>query len=198
MYKKISQLLTNYFIHKGTVTADQYEVYAYGFEVLISTLVYTFIFILIAFVTRTLLASLIFWIGFFIVRTIAGGYHAKTYIVCHMLFMLNHVIVIAALKLTSLPAQKHIAFALILLSAILIFLFAPVDHPNKPFIKGEEQRFRKLSCIYALFILVLAVILYAFSFDLSEYPLSFAIGTFSAAFALTGAKIQQKKGAQKQ
>lgn len=151
-----------------------------------------------AIVTHTLLVSLIFWVGFFIVRTIAGGYHAKTYIACHMLFMLNHVMLIVTIKFFPPHAQNHMTFALALLSAILIFLFAPVDHPNKPFIKGEERRFRKFSCIYALLVLVFAFILYAFSILPSEYALSFATGTFSAAFALTGAKIQQKKEQKKQ
>lgn len=75
----------------------------------------------------------------------------------------------------------------------MILIFAPVDHPNKPFIKNERKRFRALSCIYA----VILVLISALSLVVPEYydcyKFSLSIGTFSAAFALMSAKIKNIK-----
>lgn len=113
MYKKIARSITDKFVKNGSIQQEKANVYTYGFEIIISTLVYTLIFIVTAIVSNTLFESLLFWMGFFIVRTIAGGYHASTYISCHILFFLTHCSFIAfikllpeALRLLALPIRK--------------------------------------------------------------------------------------------
>lgn len=192
-YKELSSMLANFFVKHGTVEKDKFEVYAYGFEVLLSTIVYTAIFIAIAAITETLIPSLVFYAGFFIVRTISGGYHAKTYISCHLLFTANQLAFISVLKLTPTATHIYITSAMVVTSSILVFMLAPVAHPNKPFIKSEKKRFRKYSCIYAaLLVSVFIVIAILIPSKYVYYLLSYAVGTFSAAVSLVSAKILYK------
>lgn len=192
-YKELSCTLARFFVKKGTIKEEKREIYEYGFEILLSTIVYTVIFIGIAIVTDTLIPSLVFYTGFFIVRTIAGGYHAKTYISCHLLFMANHLLFIAVLKLTPIALHTYIASGMIVISSLILLLFAPVAHPNKPFIKSEKERFRKYACIYAaLLIIIFSIIANLISPQYVHYLLSYATGTFSAAISLASAKILYK------
>lgn len=195
IYKRLSVAITDSFIRNDIIPAKKKEIYKYGFEVLISTLVYTAIFIAISVITKTIVPSLVFWIGFFIVRTISGGFHAKTYLSCHLLFLINHLVAICILKLCPVAAQVPTAYVLSMISAILMLIFAPVDHPNKPFIKSERKRFRKYSCIFAVLLLIVSVsVVIVSNSRFVYYSLSFAIGTFSAAVSLVSAKISYNKG----
>ena len=193
LYKKISLLLTDKFIQKGVIKADKKARYTYGFEILISTIFYTLIFIIAALVTSSIIESIFFWIGFFVIRSISGGFHAKSYKSCHLLSLFNHLLFIFMIK--ALPLDIHFVSSLILnvLSILMILIFAPVDHPNKPFIRNERKRFRVLSCIYVVVLILISTISFVIPEYYDSYKFSFSIGTFSAAFALMSAKIKYKK-----
>jgi accessory gene regulator B len=193
LYKKLSLIITDKFIHIGVIEKEKKAVYAYGFEILIATIFYTLIFFIAALITNSIIESIFFWVGFFIIRSISGGFHAKSYKNCHLLSLFNHLLFILAIKV--LPLYVHSISSLVLnaFSIIMILIFAPVDHPNKPFIKNERKRFRALSCIYV----VILVLISALSLVVPEYydcyKFSLSIGTFSAAFALMSAKIKHIK-----
>lgn len=189
MYKKGARSITKQFIKHGSISEEKANVYAYGFEILISTIIYTIFFLITAAITGTLLESLLFWLGFFIVRTIAGGYHAKTYIFCHILFFLNHIAFIAILKLTPSSAITFLVLSLTLTSAICLFIFAPVDHPNKRFTENEQKKFRVGSLAYAFLTLIIISLAFAFHFQNEGLYLGYSIGTFSATFSVVIAKI---------
>lgn len=189
MYSKGARYITNHFIKQGKISEEKANVYAYGFEILISTIIYTIIFLITATISGTLLESFLFWIGFFIVRTIAGGYHAKSYISCHILFMLNHIAFIAIVKLTPSSAIMFLALVFMLISTIILFIFAPVDHPNKRFTENEQKRFRISSLLYALLILLVMVLAFMFQFHSTIPFFSYTIGTFSATTSIMASKI---------
>jgi len=193
LYKKLAAILTDKFIKTDVIEEQQREVYLYGFEMLISNIVYVFVFLILAILTQTILCSLLFGISFFITRSIAGGYHAATYSMCHLLSLLNQVLFILLVTLLSQELHPVASVVSILMSSGILLIFAPIDHPNKPFIKTERKRFRRMCCVYAYVIPVIVTALVLFATQLSTYILSFSLGIFSAAFALLSAKIQQTK-----
>lgn len=192
MYKKSARYITNQFIKYGSISEEKANVYAYGFEILISTIVYIIFFLITAAITDTLLESLLFWFGFFIVRTIAGGYHAKTYIICHILFLLNHIAFIAILKLIASDAITFLVLCLTLTSAFCLFKYAPVDHQNKRFTENEKKIFRASSLAYAFLTLIILTLAVAFHFQNETLFLGYSIGTFSATFSVVIAKIKRQ------
>lgn len=193
MYKKLAVSLTDKFIKTGIIESSQRDVYQYGFEILLSHIAYIIVFFTLAVLTQTFVCSLLFGIAFFVIRSIAGGYHATTYSVCHLLSLLNQVLFV--FLIVFLPREYHpvASVVAILMSSGLLLLLAPIDHPNKPFIKTERKRFRRMCCVYAYVIPVIVTALALFATQLSTYILSFSLGIFSAAFALLSAKIQQTK-----
>ena len=193
LYKKLSSVLTDKFVKSGIIEPQQRDVYCYGFEILLSYVAYILLFVVLAVFTGTIFYSLLFGVAFFTTRSIAGGYHAATYSVCHLLSLLNQVLFI--LLIVFLPQEHHpvASVVAILISSVLLLIFAPIDHPNKPFIKTERKRFRKMCCVYAYIIPIIVAVFVLFATQLSTYILSFSLGIFSAAFALLSAKIQQTK-----
>ncbi len=101
MYNLMSKKLTDLFILKKIIKEEERNIYIYCFEVIISSFIYLVLFFTIAIVFKCLLQSILFLTGFWIIRSVAGGYHAKTYAKCHALFISNQIFMIL---LCSLPA----------------------------------------------------------------------------------------------
>lgn len=197
MYKKVSRIITDHFISDKIIENEKKEIYYFGFEVFLSSLTYAIIFLSTAIISHTCIESMLFLFGFITIRLIAGGFHANTYFVCHLLSVINHICFILLIQFCPMEFMNSIAITLTLVSSILILLFAPVDHPNKPFIKTEERRFKRLSRVYSILLFIISILSYYLPRNLYFYSLSFSIGTFSAAFALMSAKIIKVKEQQK-
>lgn len=186
--------ITDYFIKNNVIMVDKKEVYIYGFEVLLSSMVYIAILIGLSIITNTFLESIIFFIGFYIYRTLAGGYHARTYLKCHFLFLTNHLAFIILYKLYPSLLVINLSYTFVLVSVIFLFLFAPVDMPQKPFVKTEKMRFTSYCRIYGTILLVTSSLLVLMRMHNSYNILfCFAVGSFSAAISLLSAKIIYRK-----
>lgn len=196
MYGKIAQNVARYFTRKQIIDDANAEIYEYGFEILLSTIVYLTVFVVLSLMTDSMVYSLLFFLSFLIVRKTAGGYHASTYLRCHLLFFINHLLFIIGVNLYPLRYTPMTSIIVILTSAILILIFAPVAHPNRPFIKTERMRFRKLSIGYAILLIFLAFPLSYFSMNIkstNEYIFAFSFGLMSASISLLIEKIKQQR-----
>lgn len=195
IYKRNASIITNFFIEQGIIDKNERAIYEYGFELLISSLAYACVFAFASFVTNTFWPSLIFFIGFYVVRTIGGGYHAETYLRCHTISILTHLIFILLYIYIPEQSKKHIFILFFLISAAILLVFAPVEHPNKRFINAEQKRFRTLCCSYSIFLLFSSILgFFSIYNKLESYLFCYAVGTLSAAVSIVVAKIKLKKG----
>ena len=177
-------------ILKGIIEENKHDIYAYGFEILIAYLFYILYFSIISIITRTFFTSLSFLVGFVVLRNFAGGYHAATYKMCHILFALNHLIYIFAQHYIPTYMYISVFITTVLISVISIWLLAPVDHENRPFSDSEFARFRKRSRSYTFGIIsvTVVIILIPKSYDLG---FGYLFGTLSATISLIIAKIKK-------
>lgn len=193
MYRALASKLTTFFVKKNVIEEKNKDIYAYGFEMIIATIVYGIIFLAIAALTRTVLESIFFWLGLFIIRKTAGGHHAKSYHSCHLLFAANHILYICLLKIFPIQYYGTTVISVLIFSLSCVFFLAPVDHKNKSFIKGEYKRFKLLSRIYCIVLLAL-VLLFIFNiFKANSLAFSYTVGTLSATISLISAKIIRNK-----
>ena len=92
MYAKLAIAITNFFILHQVIPEEEKDNYAFGYEVMISESFYILIMLIISVITGSLIESLLFFIGFFVFRKLAGGYHASTYLKCHIIYAINQII----------------------------------------------------------------------------------------------------------
>lgn len=192
VYKRVSFFLTDFFVKNNFIPKEKKDIYTYGFELLTSSVVYALIFLFCALITSTLYVSIIFFLGFYLVRKFCGGYHANTYVKCNLISIFSHLIAIALILWFP---NSHIPLFNILtlfVCAFIILLFAPVDHKNKRFIKNEYRIFKIKSCIYSCIILILAVlntIRIPLTVTFDKYIFAYSIGTLSATISMICARI---------
>ena len=126
----------------------------FGFECLFSEaskiIIYLVIFSFFSY-TLEFITVLIF---FTVTRSFAGGYHEETYWRC---FTTTLAIFTAALYIgISFQMAMPAKIILLLVSMILAFIYAPVDHPNKPIISADRRK--RLKYLSVIMIIILGLI----------------------------------------
>lgn len=185
--KQLADFTTHLFVTKGIVTEADAPIYAYGFEVLFSSL-FTFgsIFVLAA-CFDFFVETLVFFAAFFPLRIYAGGYHASTRVRCY--FMSLAMIVIFCGLLVVVPTQWYYILNLIIAGVVIIFIYlwAPVLHKNRYVSSTDVHHYRMISLLIC-FVDVSILLIGQNLFQEIILFFAFGLGMFSAVLTLPIAK----------
>lgn len=170
------------FLSKNMIIETEYEeVYAYGIEILLSTILNFIVALIIAIISHEFVACLINLTAFVTIRIYAGGYHADTHLRCMTILIGVLLIFIFVIKVISLKLMMILSPILLIISAVIIFKYAPVEHPNKPLSDKKKLKLRRKALI-SLSIWILFCI--CFSFIKIEFTFYAVSGIFSLTVAL--------------
>ena len=159
MVHKLSRKITTFFINRGSIKAEDREMYEYCFEVLLSTVINLLLLIVIGVATGKYLETLIFAVVFMLSREVCGGYHARTHLgcVCSLLILYGMM-----LGLTYLSANVLFILSLVFfsLSLVVFLIIAPVDCANKRISREERAKLRKrMFIILSLFVIAYSIMM---------------------------------------
>lgn len=170
MITKISSKIVEALIKHSLVENEDKELYSYGFFILLSQILYFIIITTIGVLLNIILESIIFYIAFQFIRRYAGGYHAKTETRCEILSTLSILCCIVLIKLSKIYDIRIALLSISLVFAVLIFIFCPLDTPEKPLNDKEYKYFRKISWIILSLIIVAIIVSFIFKFNVVFAP----------------------------
>lgn len=160
MIKEIALYISNWFYKKGMLVCGySFEVYRYGFELLVSTLVNVFVLIIIGIVTNSELQAVMYCIGFVVLRMFAGGYHATTHLRCILIFNSSFLIVVIFDKALGITDIEILLIGLALVALTIVIRISPMGVGNKVTPELLKIKNRKISITINIFNLFLAIIL---------------------------------------
>ena len=149
---------------------DEYpiEVYVYGIELIISSLIGELIVFCLGLLLGKLIETIIFILLIKYIRIYSGGYHAKTYIVCNMVFISSYLLsVLISHCLCNVPEGIIIMLMLVttLVTVLAMLTLAPIENVNKP-ITAERRSILKLKAVAVVsvvgFAFVVGYLIYRF------------------------------------
>lgn len=170
MINKLSTYLTEKLLSNGTIGEDDKDLYIYGLFMLISHLMFLIIACVFGLILGCVFESIIFYIAFQFIRRYAGGYHASTETRCDILSTLSILACIVVIRLSKVYDIQIALLIISALSAVCIFVFCPLDTPEKPLTNKEFRYFRKISWIILFVIIVAIVVSYIFKFRMVTVP----------------------------
>ncbi len=170
MISKLSTRLTEKLLSNGTISDEDKELYIYGLFMLLSQLMFFIIACIFGLVLSCILESIIFYIAFQFIRKYAGGYHAATETRCEILSSFSILACIAVIRLSKTYDFQTILLSISAVSAVCIFVFCPLDTPEKPLTDKEFRYFRKISWIILLVISIAVIVSYIFKFQMVLVP----------------------------
>ena len=172
--KRFSDRLTEKLIKEGIIAEELADFYSYGFErICIPALMYLII-IITAFITNTLVPSIIFTVSFVLQRQFCGGYHCSSAQKCTVVSLVIYS-VIPILTFVNSRTLMNILPVLSVPAAILIFLTTPAVDPNNPQSDSELRHFKLLSRTITVIVLIFETILFVMKSSIICLSLSYSM-----------------------
>lgn len=194
MISKLSNYLTDKLLSNGTIGDEDKELYIYGLFMLLSQLMFFIITCIFGLVLNCIIESIIFYISFQFIRKYAGGYHASTETRCEVLSTLSILSCIVVIRLSKTYDIQTVLLLITTLSAVCIFVFCPIDTPEKPLSDKEYKYFRKVSWLILLAIVLAIIVSYVFKFQMVTVPCCMSLILESILLAAGKIKrVSQKK-----
>ena len=159
-------------LQKVGVIQDKIEIYKYGFELLISSLIGISLILIIGFLSKTFFDSLVFLVCFILLRQSTGGYHSKTYLSCNLSFITVYLIFIY--YRSNIMFSYEGLFITVIMSIVIIFLLAPIEHKNKKMSK-EKKSFHKITSRIISFTFLLIILILCFLENPTYLVLSYVL-----------------------
>ena len=185
MISKLAKNIARFFVVKNITEESKEVIYAYGMELLISDVLNTLIVLMIALISHTLPAVIIFIAVFMVLRRFVGGYHANSHLSCMLTLVM--VMLVFSYGICNISGQTAQVFSIsfITMALPIIFCITPVPHPNKPMSAEKGIRLRKRSIILAAVLSVVVIALLIFHYQKLGLYVSSGL-LLSAIMALLG------------
>lgn len=154
MATTLSEYIVRKLIASSAVEEVDRELYIYGFFLLIARFFFFLATVAFGCFLRIPCESVVFYVVFTLLRSYAGGVHAKTETACTVLTTLALGISVAAIKMLEVSNREMIPP--LIAGNVCIQLFSPLDSREKPLDAEERKRFRGIC--YGLLLVCDAVI----------------------------------------
>lgn len=141
MIENAASWVVDLLIRYQVIEHQQSPIYQYGFEIFISSAITCLIVVGLGISFKCLLASLLYFGIFVVLRSICGGYHANTYWQCNMIFFIVTTIVLALFRFLPINKFNELHYCIIALSILITVVYAPVENKNKPLTKKQKNIF---------------------------------------------------------
>ena len=166
MIESIASIITNFLIKRDVVTQKDKDIYKYGFEILLSSIIGILLVLVFGMAAGSLITSLIFILVFCSLRFKCGGYHANSYISCNIVFVTVFMVVLLIEKFSENVAISPPTFILIfLLGLFVMYKYAPVENVNKPLDEDEKKSGKRQSFVLYIVWWVVGVVLYKIAYS---------------------------------
>lgn len=189
MIQKISRELSRLWVAGGVVADEDAEIYEYGLQLLLSTIINILIIILISLTMGQPFVWLFFILAFIPLRITAGGYHAKTNFLCIISFTSTFFIFVLLIQTMELFSSALYFWICALFSLCMVFALSPVQASNKPLTPKEAAHNRKKSLIIAVSFLIPAIISLGYPLFQGKLLAGFYSGELTASLSLVVVRI---------
>lgn len=175
MINKLSVFFTNKLLLSDTIEYEERELYIYGFFILFSQLLFLTVTLTVGIILNIIIESIIFFVAFSLIRKYAGGYHAKTEARCEVTSTLLIISSLCTIKILSSHPNISLLTIITALSAIFIFVFSPLDTPEKPLSKMEVKHFGRIARIILLIVSIMIILSYILCANFVFLPLCLSL-----------------------
>lgn len=191
MINQFAEAITSFLLQEKVIKEEEQEIYQYGTEQILINLT-TFIAIgTIASIANMWGETFFFLVGMIPIRTIAGGFHAKTPLRCNVLTFSVYVLNMLMISFLKNCMTFQVMAILTCVIQFGIFKYAPVEHKNRMLDKEECLKARIQSRIIGITLSIMCIII-AVIFTVNNFMIiSTMMGATTASMSLVIGSIQK-------
>lgn len=140
---------------KNIINEDELPVYQYGMQVLIGNIAGMLTVLIVGILISRLVESIIFITIYATLRIYTGGYHARTPLVCNIVFLGTYLVTV---MLEALKVNNSVVWIMYLLSCLIILRFSPIENVNKELDEKDKEIYRNKSLIISTLLLMILLV----------------------------------------
>lgn len=191
MIEHLADKLTKFICSYIDVSPETVEIYRYGFEITISSLLNILLVLCCGLVIGDVLASIVYLFVSILLRSFTGGYHATSYLCCNIVMIVSFLLTYIVYRiLIGFNVDIRIHEAILLANGLPIIIFSPVKNPHKELTPKKAKKFRVISI--AAYICLSALALTALLLEIKYGTL--IIVTLTAVSVMILVEIFMQKG----
>ena len=152
MLGRIADSIAVLFLKKNIINEDELPVYQYGMQVLICNIAGMLTVLIVGILISRLVESIIFITIYATLRIYTGGYHARTPLVCNIVFLGTYLVTV---MLEALKVNNSVVWIMYLLSCLIILRFSPIENVNKELDEKDKEIYRNKSLIISTLLLMI-------------------------------------------
>ena len=133
----------NNLVNKNIIEPGKQEIYTYGIRQGILIIINIATVVGIGLVMGLLAESMVFLVTYMLIRTYAGGYHAKSQLGCYIFSTVAVTVILLGIKHITFSGSIYLLATLI--SATIIYVLSPIENINKPLSQKEKILYGKKS-----------------------------------------------------
>lgn len=154
----IADRMTQMLVTSSLIEEGDRELYSYGFFMLISRIYFFLVTVVTGLLMDIPFESALFYVVFMVLRTYAGGVHAKTEIACSVLTTLALIASVIGIKQLESLGNGPISLLMLGAGSLCVLLFSPLDTKEKPLDEQEKRKYRAICVAIVLLCIMAAVI----------------------------------------
>lgn len=192
MFENIADDLSILLAEKKIIKPENREFYFYGLQLAISKLFFFLVILTISLLTKTFLVSMSFVFMYSVIRQFSGGHHCRSEVSCFFVSILLYLIMILFYDIDMHGGKIFLCISAAV-SVLLIMIFSPIEHKNKPLSADERKKYGLTSKIVAAVLAVTVCVSLLLNIDVLFYSSSYALTADAVLiiFALKGVKHRE-------
>jgi accessory gene regulator B len=155
MIAAISKKMAQALAYNKIVHEENTDIYSYACELMLNFLCNIILTVVISLLLNRILEGLLFFISFVAIRHFTGGFHANKHWKCIAASAL--VLTIVLLLIPAITVNFNISFVISCAAGVLLIIFSPVGHKNKPV--ELNNRLRDKAKIFVILIMFIVLII---------------------------------------
>ena len=141
MFVKLADNIVKWMLNNQIIEENKAVICRWGISHILDTVFNIATFLIIGFLFKRPIETIIFALGYIPLRIYAGGYHAKTPLRC---WCLSNIILAVSLVIVQNVEKYYIAFDILSLIAIVVLIvFMPVEDLHKPLDQNDRKKYKK-------------------------------------------------------
>ena len=142
--RQISEYIVKLFEKRGVIcaSAEEREVYIYGFDIAIYTFLSTLGLFFIGWMAGRPIETTLLIFVYYINQSFGGGFHASSHLMCFLTMVLGELLFLASFLL---PYSLLTCIGISVISLLFMWMHPLVLHPNKSYLKKKAPQLIKHS-----------------------------------------------------
>lgn len=174
MFENIADDLAILLAEKKIIKPENREFYFYGLQLAISKLFFFLVILTISLFTKTFLVSMAFVFMYSAIRQFTGGHHCRSEVSCFFVSILLYLIMILFYDIDMYGGKLFLCVTAAI-SVLLVMIFSPIEHKNKPLSVDERKKYGRISKVVAIILAITVGISMWLNINILFYSSSYAL-----------------------